>query len=902
MSAPELPGEIESLIALVLDSAGLSLGERNEVERDLRAHFEDGLDAGVDAKTLVRRFGDPEEAGARIARSRRGAGRSGPGRAAAWRAGLDGFWMDLKRSARTMARSPGFALIVVATLALGVGANTAVFSVLDAVILEDLPYREPDRLVRVYEENATKPGDPTYLRGASALAYHRASDILESFATLYTYREQGADLTGGDRPERVVVSSVSAGYFETLGIRPRLGRTFLEEESTGPGEQNNLDQPHVVILSYGLWARRFSSDPNAIGQTIPLDGISFEIVGVMPRGFMNPFGSPADLWMPEDLRPGGHNTWGNYYLSGIARLKPGVPRSVAQERLRAVLAGIAESEPRAARYVPLLVPLHEDVVGPTRRPMLWFLVAAAALVLMSASVNVANLVLARGLGREREVALRGALGSGRARLIGHLLSESLLLAVAGGIAGLGVGWVGMRAVLALAPDTLPVVAQPALGLKVFAFALLITFLALAIFAAAPALRLASVAPADVLRAGDRGSTHGRGMTQVRDALVVIQVAVALVLLSGAGVLVRSLLRLQSTPLGIDPEGVFTFEVNLPQSVYEDPESRIRFHDRLDERLSAMPVTVATGAVSWLPVNGRYHTWSFYWDPAKPDYSNDDAWYGTDVRIFDGDYFRAMGIPVLEGSGAEAVERGGEGQIWVSRSIVEQVLTGGDPIGRTISINGETSRRIAGVVGDVMVDPRGTMTRTVYIPHVQFADDRNWSLTQVVRTNGDPAAVEPGARQALSDIDPSLVMYRPGTFDAHLASARARDRFATTLMAAFAALALVLTIVGTYGVLSGAVAVRSREIGIRIALGAGRRRVSGMVMRHALSLAIPGLVLGLAGAIVASRWMRALVYEVRPTDPISIGGSLLLLLLVSVFAGWLPARRATRLNPARTLTG
>jgi putative ABC transport system permease protein len=814
---------------------------------------------------------------------------------------MDGFWMDMKRSARTLARSPGYASIVVAMLALGVGANTAVFSVLDAVILEDLPYREPDRLVRVYEESAKQPGEPNYLRGTSALAYHRATDILESFATVYTYRELGADLTGGDRPERLVVSTVSAGYFETLGIRPRLGRTFLEEESTGPGEQNDLDRPRVVIVSYELWARRFSSDPEVIGQTIPLDGVGYEVVGVMPRGFVNPFGSRADLWMPEDLRSGGHNTWGNFYLSGIARLKPGVSRSVAQQRLRALIDGMAESEPRAATNVPLLVPLHDDIVGPTRRPMLWFLVAAAALVLMSASVNVANLVLARGLGREREVALRGALGSGRGRLIGHLLSESLLLAVAGGIVGLGAGWAGMQAVLALAPDTLPVVAQPALGLKVFGFALLITFLALTVFAAAPAMRLASVAPAEVLRAGDRGSTHGRGMKRVRDALVVIQVAVALVLLSGAGVLVRSLLRLQSTPLGIDPDGVFTFEVNLPQSVYADPESRIRFHDQLDRRLAAMPGTIATGAVSWLPVNGRYHTWGMYWDPSKPDYSNDDAWYYTDVRIFDGDYFRAMGIPVIRGSGAEAVERGGEGQIWVSRSIVEQVLTDGDPIGKTISINGETARRIVGVVGDVLIDPRGTATRTVYMPHAQFADDRNWSLIQVVRTTGDPAAVESQARTALSEIDPSLVLYRPATFDAHLVSVRARDRFAATLMAAFACLSLVLTIVGTYGVLAGAVAGRSREIGIRIALGAGRSRVRGMVMRHALSLAIPGIVLGLVGAVIASRWMRTLVFEVRPADPIMIGGSLLLLLIVSILAGWLPARRATKLNPARTLS-
>ncbi|MGH7506956.1 MAG: FtsX-like permease family protein, partial [Longimicrobiales bacterium] len=449
-----------------------------------------------------------------------------------------------------------------------------------------------------------------------------------------------------------------------------------------------------------------------------------------------------------------------------------------------------------------------------------------------------------------------------------------------------------------APDTLPIIAQPELGIDSFAFALVATVLALAIFALAPALRLAAVQPADVLRSGERGMSQGRALRRLRDGLVVVQVAVGLVLLSGAGVLVRSLMHLNATPLGVDASDVLTFEVNLPDARY-DPDARARFHRSLNERLTGLPGVVHAGAVSWLPVNGRYHTWGFYWDPNAPDGSNDAAWTGVDVRVFDGEYFATMGIPVLRGAHPAAARAVGQGQRWISRTVAEQVFGDADPIGQYV-LSGPRRWQVAGIVGDVAFDPRGGVARTVYIPHVQFADDRNWTLTQVVGVDGDASAVAPSVRDALAQMDPALVMHRTRTFDQHLDSVRARDRFATTLMVTFAVLAFVLTILGTYGVLAGSVAGRRREIGIRMALGAGTASVRALVMRHALAMVLPGIVIGLAGTFASSRWLRSLLFEVEPADPLVMGVALTLILGISLLAGWLAARTATSVDPARTL--
>ncbi|MEJ2207353.1 MAG: ABC transporter permease, partial [Gemmatimonadota bacterium] len=588
---PGLPAEIERLIARVLDEAGLDLVTgRAEVERELRAHFEDGLATGTSPAELVRRFGDPVATGRRIAQT-------GP-RAAARRRGEHGrwwmsgteWWTEARRAVRRLARTPGFVVIVVATLALGVGVNTAIFTVLNAVLLEDLPYRDPHRLVRVYESHVDDPGMLTFLRAPVLGEYRTWDEVFADVGGIYTYREVGADLGETDPPSRVTVVRVSAGYFETLGIRPERGRTFLEAESFGPGEAGSSTAPitRTAILSHDLWANHFGSAADIVGGTVILDGVSWEIVGVMPPGFRDPLGSRADVWVPQDLRPGGSNGYGNYYMSAVARLRDGLTVEAAQERVRTLSAAYAERQPDVEGSFPRLVPLQDDVVGATRQSMLWILAVAAGLVLLTACVNVANLLFARGLSRDRDLALRSALGSGRARLVAGILAENGLLAAAGGATGLGFAWAGLRVLMAGSPQALPSVIDVQMGRTVLAFTLAVTIGALLVFGLAPAWRLSRTEPSDVLRSGDRTATAGRVVRRLRNGLVVLQVAAAVVLVAGGILLARSFTSLLDVPLGIEPRGVLTYEVHLPSARYPDGATREAFFRELHDRVAQLP--------------------------------------------------------------------------------------------------------------------------------------------------------------------------------------------------------------------------------------------------------------------------------------------------------------------------
>ena len=567
---------------------------------------------------------------------------------------------ELVRALRRLRRAPGFAFVVIATLGLGVGANTGIFTVLNAVLLEDLPYAEPERLVRVYEAHVETPQGDWFLRSPMAVEYREWGEVFESFATLYTYRELGADLTDGDRPQRVTLLRVSAGYFETLGSPPLLGRTFHEEESYGPGESegsSDLIAP-VVIISHGLWTRQFGADEAIVGRTIRLDDAPFEVVGVMPARFVDPFGSPADVWIPQDMRFGGSNSFSNFYLSGVARLRPGITLAQARERSRTLAEAFGEREGDAAGYFPNIVHLHDDIVGGTRARMLWILAVAGILVLFTACLNVANLLLARGLSLDRPLALQSALGAGRGRLVTGILAENGILALGGGLAGLGVAWLGLRWLPAIAPDALPRIVDLAMGPRVFGFALAVTVGALLVFGLAPALRLSRTAPADVLRSGDRSATGGRAARRLRDGLVVVQVAAALVLVTGATLLVRSFGALSDVPLAVETEDVLTFEVHLPSARYPEGADRHAFHEQLHARLADLPSVASVGATSWLPVRGRYHIWSLRW-PADDGNAEPGEWTSSDVRIIAGDYFETMGIDLGQGTGPADVDLEGE---------------------------------------------------------------------------------------------------------------------------------------------------------------------------------------------------------------------------------------------------
>ncbi len=898
---PGLPPEIEKVVREVLESADLnSVDGVEEVAGELRAHFEDGLAAGTPVDELIARFGDPVVAGARIARTRPKAAARNRGKRGGWWRSPSEWLNEVVGATRRLARAPGFVFIVVLTLALGVGVNTGIFTVLNAVVLRELPYPESDRLVRLYESDVEDPTRLWFLRAPIVAEYRNWDQVFDGLGSIYTYREAGADLTDGDQPQRVTVVRVSAGYFEALGIAPARGRTFTEDESFGPGENVSSALPidRVAMVSNRLWTDHFGGDQDIVGSTIRLDGSAFEVVGVMPHGFNSPFGPKADVWVPQDLRPGGGNRFGNWYLSVVARLRSGLTLEAAQERVEVLAAGFGEAQPEAAGSFPRLVPLQADVVGTTRQTMLWILATAAGLVLLTACVNVANLLFARGLARNRDLALRSALGAGRGRLVAGVLMENGLLALGGGVAGMALGWLGVRALLLLAPEALPMAAEIELGGTVLGFALAVTLTTLLVFGLAPALHLSRITPAEVLRSGDRTSTGGRTAKRLRDGMVVVQVAAALVLVAGSMLLARSFDRLLDVPLGVDPEGVLTYEVHLPGARYEDGAARHRFHEELHDRVAALPGVEIVGATSWLPVNGRYHTWSFYWDPENPDGSNGDAWYLTDVRIVAGNYFGAMGIELLQGQSPEDVDLEGEPMAWVNRYLADAVFDG-EAVGRQIWLAGEV-RRIMGIVEDIPHDTRGALSRKSYVPHAQHADERNWALIQTVKARGDLTHLRERIRGEIRAMDPQLVLYRPQSFEDLLGRARAQDRFATVLMATFAVLALVLSLVGTYGVLAGSVAGRTREIGIRMALGADHGTVRAMVLRYAAGLMVPGVALGLLGAWVAGRWIEALLFGVEPADPAALGMTVLAFVGVGLFSGWLPAVRATRVDPVQTL--
>ncbi len=902
-----LPPELEALVREVLEASGLELPARVEVEADLRAHFEDGLDRGVSPAQLADRFGDPVTAGRRIAaahRDRAAGARAGSG---PWWASPANWWTEARRAARRLVRAPGFVAVVVLTLALGVGANAAIFSVLDAVLLRPLPYRAPQRLVRIYSTEKADRSDINYLRAPVVAAYRTWDDVFERAAALYTYRETGADLTNGDHTDRVVTVPVTAGYFETLGIAPEIGRTFREEESVVPGEAADASDRGrplvpVAILSHALWQSLFGGRRDVIGHTILLDDVSYEIVGVMPRRFVDPFGPRADVWTPQDLRPGGRNNWGNFFLSGVGRLRPGLSLSGARARLDADFERLAEAHPDAGTRQKLrIVPLHDDLVGSTRRTMLLILAAAAGLVLLTACLNLANLLFARGLARDHDLAVRAALGSGRGRMAADLLLETAILASLGGALGLVLGWAGVRGLMALAPDALPAVARPHVGSGAFLFALLATLVALVLSGLAPALRISGTPPVEAIRSEGRSATVGRRTRYVRDGLVVVQVGAALVLLAAATLLGRSFAALREVPLGVDPHGVLTFEVNLPTARYPDGRSRQAFHRRFEERVTSLAEVRAAGAVSWLPLRGRYNIWSAYWDPDNPDgYEGDTGWHNTDIRVVAGDYFDVLDISLVRGKRPREVDLEGENVLWVSRKFAKEVFGDADPLGQRVRVGGDF-RRVVGVVDDVAYDAEGDVSRMLYIPHAQFADDRNWTLTQVVRADGDLRAAREDIRRILADMDPQLVLYRPTSFTDVVASARAQGRFATVLMGAFAALALLLSLVGTYGMLAWSVAGRTREFGIRMALGADRLAVRRLVLLRAGWLVASGVGLGLVGAWASGRWLRALLFRVQPGDPLVYAAVVGIFVVVGLVAGWVPARRATSVDPARALS-
>ena len=803
-----------------------------------------------------------------------------------------------------LGKNRSLALVCLLTLALGIGANTALFSVLKAVVLEPLPYPDSDRLVQLLVDW------PQF--DAFGIAYHPGPDYLdyrdnlesfESLACLYTYSPEGFNLSQDGSSLHITRLKVSQGYFETLGVLPRIGRTFSRQENLLAGaidpERSSDYSParQLAILSHGLWMRHFEGDPLALGRDIQLSGLPYAVIGVLPPGFQDPLLGEVDVFVPHNLSPGGYNSRGNHYLSIIGRLKPGVSLQAAQQEMNALTTALKEQHPQHQDRVTNLSPLKEMLVGDLGGT-LWVLTAAVATLLLAACFNVANLLLAWGASRRKELAVRSALGSSRRRIVRQLLTESLILSILGGLTGLAVAFFGVRALIALRPESLPAVAQVRFDGWIFLFCMGAALVTGLLFGLAPAFRASRSDLESALREGGRDNADGSGR-RLRQVLVGAQLALAVVLLVGAGLLAKSFMGILRQDLGFESSNLLTYRVNLPQSRYEDPSRRVEFYQNLHQRLESLPGVRFAGSISRLPVSGPYHSWGFR-IPERPQ--DDDSSRGNaQIRVVDGRFFEALGIRLQRGRLFDSTDRDDAPPvILVNRALAKTYFPGEEILGKQLLAGGGTPRTVVGIIEDVRHLHLQPASAKVYLPHTQFGSNRNWGLYQVVASDGPVSGLPGLIRRQVARLDPQLAVYDLRSMEEVAAAGISQQRFATILMGLFSASALLLAAVGLFGVLSHAVSSRRREIGIRMALGANNRRVRHLVVRQGMTVALSGLLVGTAAAFGLSRFLASMVHQVSVTDPAVFLLMAGFLCLVSWAVAYLPARRATRVDPIRVL--
>ena len=798
---------------------------------------------------------------------------------------MSNFLSDLRIAARGLARRPAFTGVVVLTLALGLGANSAIFSVVDGVLLRPLPYRDPARLVMLWEAETDEAEERNVVSPANFLDWQRQSTAFESMAAGVDWR---ANLTGDGAPEEIPVAFVSANFFPTLGVRPALGRVFTAAEDVAKG-------PSVVVISDALWRRRFGADRGIVGRNIILDGKPNEVVGVMPPGFrLEGRDHEAQLWAALGLDPArDYRKLAGRYLFSVARLKPGVTVERAGSELRTIASRLEQEHPSFNKgWTTNVVPLEEQVVGGVRRA-LFVLGGVVGFVLLIACANVANLQLAQAAARQREIAVRSALGASAWRLARQLLGESVLLAVAGGALGLLLAYWGTSALAALAPASLPRLHEVGLDGRTVVFTVLLSLLTGILFGVIPALYVARSDLQDTLKAGGRGAAGGR--ERARSGLVVSQIALSLVLLVGAGLMLKSFARLLRVSPGFDAEHVLTAKLSLPRAKYPDDARRVAFFQEAVGRVAALPGVRAVGAINWLPLTGLSSATGF-WVEGRPLPGPDEE-LATDVRAVDAGYFRAIGIPLRRGTSFTGRETADVPKtVVISEALAKAYFPGEDPIGQRVHMPwGDTLvAEIVGVVGDVKHAGLDSIAKpTMYWALPQFPYN---FMTLVVRTTGDPSRLAGAVSNAVWSLDPDLPVADLKPMEAYLGDSVARRRFNATLLASFAGLALLLAAIGLYGVVSYSVVQHTREFGIRMALGASSAVVQRSVLRHSLLLATVGVAAGLAGALVLTRLLSGLLFEVSATDPAVYVAIALLLTAVALVAAYLPARRATRVDP------
>ena len=802
---------------------------------------------------------------------------------------------DVRYTLRTMRRTPALAGAAILTLALGVGANTAIFSAVNAVILRPLPFPNASQLYMLWEENPEKGWYKQIVAPANMFDW---KEQVGAFADVMGYTDLfgTSTLISGGEPAIVKPALTTGNFFSVLGARAALGRTFTDAETWKTGET-------VVVLSHRLWRDRFGSNPNVVGSMIDLDGGKMRVVGVMPATFQYP-SEKIDLWQAWGFNPAQRQQVSfrrAHYLTVVARLKPGITEATASPQFQAVVKRLQTDYPVTNSLMGAgMTPLHEFLVGDTRTPLL-VLLGAVGLLLLIACANVGNLMLVKASGREREAALRLALGAGKRRLVRQALTESLMTSLLGGVAGIALGWWGTQALQALQPDGMLRVARFEFDWVVLGYVLLVTTVSGLLFGIAPAMWASRRAPSDALKdGGGRGGSESKRVRRWTERLVVGEVALALMLSIGAALLVRSLLQLNRVDPGFDPNGVLAARVSLPGAQYDTDEKSSAFFQRLRERLAAIPGAQSVSAASAVPLTSSGYTSDFTiqgWPAGK---------YGSEVthtRIMPG-YFSVMRTPIVAGRDVGNDDRaGGPAVVIINDVFAKKFFAGEDPVGKRVTFDRvpDSTTTWSTIVGVVKSQHQTKLslqpTLEVFEPITQSGTN---GMSMVLRTGGDPIALGPAVRRVVAELDGKLAIESMRTMTSVREASLARERFLTTLLLLFAGVGLALAVVGVYGVMAQMARRRVREMGIRLALGAQANDVRWLVVRNGLRLVVIGLAIGVTGALVTTRTMQSLLFGVASKDPLTFMLMPTVLVLTALLATWVPATAASKADPATTL--
>jgi predicted permease len=854
-----------------------------ELESHLLMHVEDNLRAGMSPEQARRdaliKLGGLEQA-LQAYRERKGL---------PW---LETLSQDIRFGLRMLRKHSGFTAISVLTLALGIGATTAIFSAVKAVLMAPLPYKDPGRIVAVCTANPASGGQPLPSTPGDFAAWKR-SGVFEDLAPSH---DDEWTLTGQGAPQFLIGYAVSANYLRILGVEPQIGRLYTEQEDKTGG-------PKVALLSDHLWRATFHSDPNIAGTAIVLDGSPYTVLGVMPRGFDYP--TSVDLWTPTAMAPSAFDDFKNIYVRILGRLKPGVTFAQTQKAINAVEAQVIASHPDTdtGNHV-VVVPLREELAGDIRRPLL-ILMGAVGLVLLIACANAAGLALARDAERQKEIAVRLALGATRLRLLRQFMTESLLLAVLGGAAGILLAFVGTHFLLALFPNdvanlNIPKITSIPMDRGVFLFAVALTLLTALLSGIVPVLKALQTEPDTAMKDMARGNSRQRNRS--RSAIVIGEIALSLVLLTGAGLVVTSFQKVVNADLGFQADHLLSMQVFLPQNRYpsDNPIARRVFVNQVLKKLSAMPGVTSAAATNFLPLSGFWGTTNFLLRGQVPPKEGPGP--EADDRIITPEYLHTMIIPLLRGRTFTSADRAGGLQVaMINQTIAKQYFKGKDPVGEELNLGTADKPdwwQIVGVTGDVKSFGQDQPTHAdIYRPFDQIPFPL---IAFTMRTETDPASMVKAAEQALWTVDPNLPVLKAIPMDVLANQTLGVRRASSVLISSFALLALFLSCIGIYGIVAYTVTQRTQEIGVRMALGAQRLDVLQMIMRYGIRLMFAGVVIGLAAAFALSRFLTSLLFEVSPMSPVIFSAAVAALVAVTLLALYLPARRAASVDPMHAL--